>query len=1311
MAATQGARREHSLVFAGEASERIVRFCRGNDGLIFCCFIAALKICLSRYARTDDVIIGARLQLDKEESGLPLVLPLRDVLTREMDCKSFLQAVRTSLAEAYQFGHVEHPDAVAAMARFGNDGSAYGALVSFGRMDAASAAISPPAGVTFAFDRTGEYLSIDIGYDPAYFAPATVAVAGEHLQCVISALVANPDALLAEIRLHDAAGDARLKALSSGRAGAHAASAAAHRMFEGVCRDMGHLCAIKDGEGEWSYIEIDEQSNRLAAYLRASGLARGSRIAILQEHSATLVISMLAIMKAGYTLVPLDPSHFARRNRFVVEDSKAALILASPGHMDVFADMAVNIVAIDDALLAATAHRNESVFDGAAEDGIAYVIYTSGSTGNPKGVEIGHASLANYLDWAREAYECSGEHRQSFPLYSSIAFDLTLTSVFLPLVTGGRIVVYPGARPSDALEAILKADEVDVIKLTPSHFSLVERSRHSAARVRVFIVGGEALMPGVAGAVAERYPSCTIANEYGPTEATVGCMYHAFSPIDAFRGSVPIGTPANHTQVYVLDEAMELAPELVEGEVFIGGRGVAQGYLERPDLTAERFIPDPFSPQAGMRLYRTGDRARYLADGALEFLGRKDGQAKIHGYRIELNEIRIALNAHPGVRDCFIKIFDDEARGPSIVAYYVARKEVPTNELRQFLGERVFAAVVPNHFVNLPRLPLTLNGKVNPDALPSLDTIKVAVSETVKGQVRTPVEEILAGIWCQVLCIERVGPMDHFFELGGHSLLATQVMARVRDSLGVTLPVRVLFEHAQLERLAEAIERQRASGAMEAMPIARSEHGERVAVSYGQQRLWFLDQLAPNQALYNMPSVFRLRGTLDADALEASLLAIRARHDVLRTHFVDVDGEPLQVVMPETDWRLVRETITDEARLKACMDAEAERPFDLSQGPLMRAHLWRVSDTEHVLVLNLHHSICDGWSFGLLFRELDQEYSARMAGVGAAIAAPALQYADYAAWQRDCLQGEALQQQLAYWTNALAGAPERLELPTDLPRPTVQRYEGRLAAFDLGPQLSTQLRALSRRQGCSLYMTLLTGLSIVLGRYSGQRDVLVGSPIANRQRRELEGVMGFFVNTLVMRARLEGCIGEMLHAVREQTLSAYEHQDMPFEMLVQALRPERSPSHNSLVQVMFAFDDRPWQNLTLSSLSITPLSFTSTTAKFDLSVFVTENTQTLSGEWEYDQALWQVETVRQMQAHWRQVLEAMVSADGLAREVWELDLLGEQEREQMLTAWNATARPYERTSSIAALFAQQVQRHGDRIAVEFEADTLTYTEL
>jgi amino acid adenylation domain-containing protein/non-ribosomal peptide synthase protein (TIGR01720 family) len=777
---------------------------------------------------------------------------------------------------------------------------------------------------------------------------------------------------------------------------------------------------------------------------------------------------------------------------------------------------------------------------------------------------------------------------------------------------------------------------------------------------------------------------------------------------------VPIGRPIANTRLHVVDEHLNPTPFGAHGELLIGGAGVSRGYWSRPDLTAERFIPDPFGSEPGARLYRTGDLVRHRADGHLEYLGRIDQQVKVRGFRIEPGEIESVLGQHPGVKDAVVIARDDSSREKRLVAFVVPRTAVkPSSEdLRELLKRALPDYMVPSAFVFLEALPLTPNGKLDRGALPEPG------AEARDGRhrvLRTPVEEALAGIWERVLGVSGIGAEENFFELGGHSLLATRVVSQVRKTFAVEVPLRVLFEAPTVRGLAQRIETARGVGRALPPPIERVARGAGLPLSFAQQRLWFLDQFGEGSA-YHMPVALRLRGDLDEGALVGSLEELLKRHEALRTRFESVGGREVQVIEPTVSLALERLDVCGlpegerEAEAKRLVEDEVGRPFDLGQAPLMRTKLLRLGESDHVLVVTLHHIVSDGWSGGVLTRELGELYRGYRSGNGSSLPEPGIQYADYAIWQRGWLSGEVLEEQLAYWRGHLSGVSV-LQLPTDRPRPVEQRLEGSSELVVWPAEVLKGLKDLSQREGATLFMVLLAAFQVLLRRWTGQDDVAVGTPIANRTRTEVEGVVGFFVNSLVLRTDLSGdpTFRELLARVKEVALGAYDHQELPFEKLVEALEPERDLSRNPLFQVMFALQNASLDELQLPGLSVTPVDLPVRTTHFDLELHAAEVGGSLVAAVNYRTDLFGAETMRRILGHYGRLLQE-VAADA-SRRVSQLPLLTSAERDLTLVEWNATAQEYPRESSISELFAAQALRAPDALAVVSGAARISYGEL
>ncbi|HYW08913.1 MAG TPA: amino acid adenylation domain-containing protein, partial [Longimicrobium sp.] len=1149
-------------------------------------------------------------------------------------------------------------------------------------------------------------------YATALFDGATAERYLGYLRRVMEAMVADERQPVAGIDLLPPAEREQVVADWNATAAEYPADACIHHLVEArVARTPDAVAVAFEGES-LSYAELNRRANRLARHLAGLGVGPDTRVGVCVERGVELVVGLLATLKAGGAYVPLDPSYPADRIAYMLADSAPAVLLTQASLAGRFAGAELPVVVLDaDSPAWAALPDGDPEHAGLTPDHLAYVIYTSGSTGQPKGVMNPHRGLVNRLVWGQRAWALGAD--EAVLLKTSISFDGLVRELFWPLMTGARVVV---ARPEGhkdpayLLRAI--ADQgITTINLVPSMLQLlleVPEFEHCRGLRRV-LCGGEAL-PGVLLArFRERLPWAEIHNLYGPSEAAtavtaLGCE------AEAGRATVPIGRPVANTRVYVLDEAGEPAPVGVVGELYIGGAGVARGYQNRAGMTAERFVADPFGGEAGARLYRTGDLVRWLADGRLEFLGRNDAQVKVRGYRVELGEIEARLLDHADVREAVVVAREDSPGDRRLVAYYVgAGGAVEVDALRMHLGGRLPEYMVPAAYVHLDALPLTPNGKLDRRALPAPggDAYARHAFEAPAGDT----ERALAEIWAELLGVDRVGRWDDFFELGGHSLLAVQVTSRIRQRLAVEAALGDVFERPVLADFARGLE---SAARAELSAIEPVDRGGRLELSFAQQRLWFLEQLGGMGSTYHVRQRLRLRGELDRDALGRALDRLVARHESLRTTLVVVDGEPEQRIAPArgSGFHLVEHDLGGHSgELRRIIAEEADAPFDLARGPLIRGRLIRMAADDHVLLLTMHHVVADGWSIGVLINELTVLYGAFRRGEGDPLAPLPVQYADYAAWQRRWVAGDALEAQAGYWSRALAGAPELLELPTDRPRPARQDHAGAALDLELDAELTGALKALGQRHGTTLFMTLLAGWAAVLGRLAGQDDVVIGTPTANRGRREIEGLIGFFVNTLAMRVELAGSptVAELLDRVKARALEAQRNQDIPFEQVVERVRPVRGLAHSPVFQVVLT-----WQttrdNPSLPGLELSPVHGEQRgTAKFDLSLTLQEAGDRIIGRVEYATALFEQTTVERYLGYLRHVLAGMAADDG--RPVERLAMLPEAERVQVVESWNATDAEYPRELCIHELFEAQAERTPNAVAAVFEGSSLTYAEL
>jgi amino acid adenylation domain-containing protein/non-ribosomal peptide synthase protein (TIGR01720 family) len=1142
----------------------------------------------------------------------------------------------------------------------------------------------------------GARLALRLKHDRARLDDGGAARLLGQVRALLEAIAAAPLAPVDALSPLDAEERRRVLVDANDTARAWPADATFPALFAAQAARTPQALAVASGGERWTYAELALVSGQIAAALRARGVGAEARVAICMERSAELVAAILGVMRAGGAYVPMDPAYPAERIAFVVEDAGARIVLAhSRSVPDLPAD--VEIVRVDALPADGPVDGDVRPIDPSA---LAYVIYTSGSTGRPKGVGVQHRSLANLAFALREAVPGEGDAPR-VSLNGPVTFDTSVKQI-VRLAFGASLHVVPEDARADgaALGAWLRESGVELFDCTPAQLRLLraEGGMDGAGPADV-LVAGEAIDPALWAQLApdgaRRHH-----NLYGPTECTVD--------VTAARvaGEAPVlGHPLANVRGYVLDARMRPVAPGAPGELYVGGAGVARGYLGRPGLTAERFVPDPFCGEAGARLYRTGDRVRRMEGGALAFLGRADDQVKVRGFRVEPGEVAAALRAHPAVRDAAVVARGHGPGDVRLAAYVVGG--VAADALRAHLRERVPEHMVPSTFTLLDALPLTAHGKLDRRALPEPEVEAGADF----AAPRIPAEEVLCALWADVLGVARVGVHDDFFALGGHSLLAMRVIARVRQAFGAEVPLRALLEARTVARLAARL----ADSAAPPPPVVPVPRDRPLPLSFAQQRLWFLHQRDPESAAYNLASGFRLRGDLDAAALGRAFDALVARHESLRTTFPERGGAPVQQVAAPAPVPIHAEDLRPlapgarEAAVRDRLAAAGARPFDLARGPLLRVSLLRTDDAEWVIVFAAHHVVLDGWSAGVMARELAALYDAFASGADAGLSPLPVQYADYAVWQREQMAGPAPEAQLAWWRARLQGAPPLLELPTDHPRPAAAAGGAGVREFVLPAELSERLRELGRREGATLFMTLLAALQALLGRISGQDDVLVGAPVAGRGRLETEGVVGFFVNTLVLRTELGGdpAFRELLARVRRTALGAYAHADVPFEKLVDALDVERNLAHAPLVQVMLALRDVP-AALALGGVPLEPVAAPPAAAKLDLSLEVDDAPGALRGRLEYRTDLFGDAFAGRLAAWLERTLQAV--ADDPSLPLSRIPLLDAGERARVLDGWSRGAPAYP-TGCIHHLFTERAAAQPDAVAVAFPDGTLTYHAL
>jgi len=1221
----------------------------------------------------------------------------------------------------------------------------------------------------------------------------------------------------------------------------HLKGGAIHQLFESqVERTPDAVAVVFEGQ-QLTYRELNVKANQLAHYLRSIGVRPEVLVGICVERSFDMIVGILGILKAGGAYVPLDPTYPHERLAFMLEDSSVPVLLTQAQLVKSLPKHQARIVCLDTDWEIIERQSEANLISEVKLDNLAYVIYTSGSTGKPKGVAIEHRNAVALLDWAKQVF--NPDDLAGVLASTSICFDLSVFELFVPLSWGGKVILAENALHLPALSAAL---DVTLINTVPSAIAELLRMDGIPSSVRTVNLAGEPLPNKLVQQVYEHNTVQKVFNLYGPSEDTTYSTYTLVKK--GGNEPPPIGRPIANTQVYILDAQKQLVPIGVPGELYIGGAGLARGYLNRPELTADRFIPNPFSNESGSRLYKTGDLARYLPDGNIEFLGRIDHQVKIRGFRIELGEIEASLQQHPDVRQAVAIAREDVPGDKRLVAYIVSNLiperipyqspclvefdgnrtievttedisiggislvgmteilerdsrvrlhlQLPENSqflwvegkvvwqekqqtgiqfeltptqqitiqtsldyllekqkilkflqrtvsrnLRNFLKQKLPEYMVPSNFVILKELPLTPNGKVDRQALPSPKQIRKKLTNSNIDSVtdivdnpdvlererelelmpfvppRTPVEEVIARIWAEILDLEQVGIHDNFLECGGHSLLAAQVISRIRNTLAIELSLRSLFEAPKIAELAQQIETElQTNSRLPLSPIEVIDRSQNLPLSFGEQQLWFLAQVEPGNPFYNEHFTIYLPSSIDRLALEQSFNQIIDRHEILRTNFSVLNGQPVRIVQPTCYLSLPLINLQEIASESDCetealrlVTEKGRQPFNLTSDVLLRATLLQLGDTDYRLYVTVHHIILDAVSiYSVLFPELVKIYEAICDRQPSSLPELPIQYADFAYWQRQQLQVELLKPQLAYWKQQLADLP-RLNLPTDRPIPPLQRFRGAMQTLALSKSLTEALKTLSLQEDVTLFMTLMAVFKLLLYRYSGQEDIAVATVTAGRNRSEIEGLIGYFLNTLILRTDLSGfpSFRQLLSREREVALGAYTYQDLPFGKLVEELQPERKLGQNPLFQVMFILEP-PIATLDSKDWQVSQMDIHIGTSKCDLFLQLEEKTEGIIGRFEYDTDLFDAATISRMVGHFITLLESIVANPD--QSILKLSLLTISERQQLIN-YNATEANYSSDKCIHQLFEYRVEQNPDAVAVIFEGQQLTYQEL
>ncbi|GAA2688498.1 non-ribosomal peptide synthetase [Streptomyces violaceolatus] len=1299
-----------SFTVDSEVSGALSAWARGQGVTMNTVVQGAWALALAQATGRDDVVFGATVsgrppELPGVESMIGLFIntlpvrarldqaePLGDLFRRlQNEQARLLDHQWPGLADIQHWaGHGELFDTAMVFQNYPVEEGDLTAPADPDRLRVASADIK--GGTHFAVNvvatMRGAELSFRVDYRPDLYDEAYARDFGRRMLRVLETLISDPDRPVAHLDTLDPAARERVLVEWNG-APTQLPGTPLHELISEQARLTPDAVAVVCDGTSLTYAELDRRANQLARHLLEQGLGAEDFVAIALAKSLDAVISMLAVLKTGAAYLPIDPDYPTERITYMLDDARPALTLTEPVPVERYAGHSVTAVTDEERRSPWSARH------------AAYMIYTSGSTGRPKGVVIEHHALATYLHRARNTYTAM---TGVTVLHSPLAFDLTITALWTPLTAGGTV----------HLTSLEEAEvQPSLIKATPSHLPLLTTLPETASPSHTLILGGEALHTDHLATWRTQHPHVQIINAYGPTESTVNITDHHLDGTE--EGPVPIGRPFANTQVYVLDSALRPVAPGVTGELYLAGEQLARGYLGRPALTAERFTANPHSSTPGARMYRTGDLAHWNHHGHLTYDGRADHQIKLRGHRIEPGEIEATLTAQPGITQATVQLREDQPGDQRLVAYLVASTGYDENTVREALVSALPDYMVPSALVTLDALPLTPNGKLDRTALPA-----PAYSASTTGRTpRTPREEILCTLYSEILSVNTVGIDDSFFDLGGHSLLATRLVSRIRTTLGRELPIRQLFETPTVAGLSRALD---TSGTLRTALTARPRP-ERIPLSYAQQRLWFLHQLEGPTATYNIPTTLRLTGTLDTDALQSAFNDLLARHESLRTTYAEDDQGAQQIVLPveavATPFAVVDVAAEDVAERVAEAAAHA---FDLGAEIPVRARLFRVSEREHVLLLLVHHIASDAWSRGPLAQDLTAAYTARCADEAPAWQPLPVQYADYALWQQEILGDDTdpdtlAGRQLAYWKQQLAGLPEQLDLPTDRPRPATADHTGDRVTFTVPADLHTRLTELARETNTTAFMVIQAALAALLTRHGAGEDIPIGTPVAGRTDDATDHLVGFFVNTLVLRTDTSGnpTFRDLLTRVRDTDLTAYTHQDLPFERLVEALNPTRSLTHHPLFQTMLTLHNTQGTKTDrFAGLAAEVVASESVSARFDLSFALAEHFGAdhscagMSGGVTYSTALFDRATVRDLADRLVRLLAAAVAHPG--RSVGQLEIMDAAERRLVLQEWNDTAAEPP-AASVTGLFERQARRSPGATALEFGEVRLSYAEL
>ncbi|MBW4670971.1 MAG: amino acid adenylation domain-containing protein [Cyanomargarita calcarea GSE-NOS-MK-12-04C] len=1285
--------------------------------------LAAFQIFLYRYSGTETILVAAALNNCNQK-----ILPLSTYLADNPSLQEFINRVAKVILEADKHESLSWEKLVEALNW--DEPSHYHPLyqVTFvwdNELKSQELSNITNFDLSLKLEETATGINGYFEYRPDLFKAETINRMVGHFQTMLAGIVANPEQGIAELPLLTANEKRELLVDLNNTAVDYPRNKCIHELFEEQVKRNPEAVAVVFAGQQMTYGELNTKANQLAHYLRSLGVETEVPAGIYLERSLEMIVSVIAILKAGGVYLPLDPSYPLDRLEFMLFDAQVPVLIAMSALKENLPNHTAKVICLDSEKLAIAQQSPENPINQTHPHNLAYIIYTSGSTGKPKGTMIEQRSLVNaYLAW-EDAYHLSSKTTSHLQM-ASFSFDVFSGDLVRAICSGAKLVLTPRDFILDApqLYGLMRQEKVDCAEFVPAVLrnliQYLKQTNQNLDFMKLLVAGSDSWYLSEYKYIKSLCGSQTrLINSYGVSEATIDSSYFETEVVDlSVDRLIPIGRPFANNQIFILDANMQPVPIGVSGELYLGGAGLARGYLNRLDLTQEKFVKSPFTDyfpaNQDTRLYKTNDKARYLADGNIEFLGRIDNQVKIRGFRIELGEIEALISQHPKIQGNIVIVREDVPGDRYLAAYVVPLTgEITANEMRNFLKAKLPTYMMPSAFVILNALPLTPNGKIDRRALPAPDWNSL-IEEANFVAPETITEKALANTWCQILGLKRIGIHDNFFDLGGHSLLVSQLLAYCWQEFSVQLSVVQFFQAPTIAASALVIEQCQNQGIniSKYQVISRRDNQKSAPLSFPQQRLWFLEQLEPNRSDYHISQAVHLTGKLNTAGLQMALDAIVAHHEVLRTNYINENGNPVQVISPPSSVELSLFTPAEGETEVEILTQESQRPFNFSDGLMLRATLLQIAPQEHILLLVMHHIASDGWSMGIIAEQLKELYQAFSNNQPSPLSKLPIQYADFAVWQRQYLQGGVIKSASAYWKQQLADAPALLSLPTNRPRPAVQTFQGASQSFVLSSELTAALSLLSKTEGVTFFMTMLAAFDSLLCRYTGTEDIVVGSPIANRNRLEFEELIGFFVNTLVYRTDVSGnpTFRELLRRVREVAMSAYTHQDLPFEMLVEVLQPKRDLSYSPLFQVMFVYEeDVSAHNIELPGITSRPYRVKNNTAKFDLTLYLGQTPAGLECSWVYNTDLFDASTIERMTNHFQTMLEGIVANPD--QTISQLPLLPTNELLQLLFEWNDNQINYSQDKCIHQLFEEQVERTPDAVAVVFEGQQLTYQEL